>query len=75
MTRLAQVRAHPGKQRDLDAAATLGMESIDLAGSLESATGLGHLHDLYLRMKPHANVPAVQGFLERAKWLDEDRRT
>lgn len=30
-TLLAHARARPGKQRDLDAAAGLGMESIDLA--------------------------------------------
>jgi len=71
VTRLAEARARPGKQRDLDAAAALGMESIDLAETLDSNTGAGHLRDLYLHLKPHGTVPAVREFLERAKGLEE----
>ena len=67
VTRLAEARARPGKQRDLDAAAALGMESIDLAETLDSNTGADHLRDLYLRLKPHSTAPAVREFLERAK--------
>jgi len=67
VTRLAEARARPGKQRDLDASAALGMESIDLAETLDSNTGADHLRDLYLRLKPHSTVPAVREFLERAK--------
>ena len=73
LTRLAVARARPGKQRDLDAAAGLGMQSIDLAESLESNTGAGHLRHLYLRMQPHAEVPAVREFLERARGFVEGR--
>jgi tetratricopeptide (TPR) repeat protein len=71
VTRLAEARARPGKQRDLDAAAALGMESIDLAETLDSNTGADHLRDLYLHLKPHGTVPAVREFLERAKGLEE----
>ncbi len=71
VTRLAEARARPGKQRDLDAAAALGMESIDLAETLDSNTGADHLRDLYLHLKPHSTVPAVREFLERAKSVVE----
>jgi len=43
------------------------MESIDLAESLDSRLGAGHLRDLCLRLKPHNTVAAVREFLERAK--------
>ncbi|MCA1606315.1 MAG: hypothetical protein LC775_12775, partial [Acidobacteria bacterium] len=66
LTRLADARARPGKQRDLDAAAELGMQSIDLAESLESNTGAGDLRELYSRLQPHMTVPAVRDFMERA---------
>ncbi|MGH3771723.1 MAG: helix-turn-helix domain-containing protein [Pseudonocardiaceae bacterium] len=66
-TRLADALTRPGKQRDLDAAAGLGMQSIDLAETLDSTRGAGRLRDLYLRMKPHGEVPAVRDFLERAR--------
>jgi DNA-binding XRE family transcriptional regulator/tetratricopeptide (TPR) repeat protein len=69
ITHLAGALARPGKQRDLDVAAGLGMESIDLAESLDSNNGLGYLHDLYHRLKLHAKVPAVCDFLERARGL------
>jgi hypothetical protein len=55
----------------LDAAAALGMESIDLTETLDSNTGTGHLRDLYLRLKPHGTVSAVREFLERAKSVVE----
>ena len=67
VTRLAEARARPGKQRDLDASAALGMESIDLAETLDSNTGADHLRGLYLRLKPHGTVRAVREFMERAK--------
>jgi hypothetical protein len=72
-TRLADALTRPGKQRDLDAAAGLGMQSIDLAESLESHTGAGHLRDLYYQLRPYAKVPAVQDFVERARGFVEDR--
>jgi transcriptional regulator with XRE-family HTH domain len=69
LTQLANALTRPGKQRDLDAAAVLGMQSIDLAESLDSTRGVGLLRDLYLRMKPHGEVPAVRDFLERTRML------
>lgn len=69
VTYLARAFARPGKQRDLSVAAGLGMESIDLTESLDSTTGLGYLRDLYHELKPHAKVPAVRDFLERARGL------
>jgi hypothetical protein len=47
------------------------MESLDLAESMDSRLGAGHLRDLYLRLKPCAKVPAVREFLERAKGFVE----
>jgi DNA-binding XRE family transcriptional regulator len=66
---LADLRARPGKQRDLDAAAGLGMEAISLAESLDSNRSIGVLRNLCHQMTPHANVPAVGDFLERARGL------
>jgi hypothetical protein len=71
ITHLADALAHPGQQRDLDAAAELGMQSIDLAESLDSDRGAGHLRNLYLQLKPHAKMPAVQDFLERARFFGQ----
>ena len=67
VAQLADALARPGPQRDLDAAAGWGMTSIDLVESLDSTRGIGHLQDLYRHMKPHAKVPAVRDFLERAR--------
>jgi hypothetical protein len=69
VTRLADARARPGKQHDLDVAVELGMESLDLTESLDSRLAVGRLRDLCLRLKPYANVPTVRDFLERAKEL------
>ena len=66
-TYLADALARPGKQRDLEAAAGLGVQSIDLAETLDATRGTGLLRDLYFRMKPHGEVPAVRDFLERAR--------
>jgi tetratricopeptide (TPR) repeat protein len=66
-THLANALSRPGKQRDLEAAAGLGMQSLDLAESLDSTRGDDRIRGLYFQMKPHAKVPAVRDFLERAK--------
>lgn len=68
-TRLADALARPEPQRDLDAAAGWGMASIDLIESVDSTRGIGDLHDLYRHLKPHAKVPAVRDFLDRARGL------
>jgi DNA-binding XRE family transcriptional regulator len=67
LTHQADALARPGKQRDLDAAADRGIAAIELAESLDSALGVDLLRDLYHQMKPHAKVPAVRDFLERAQ--------
>ncbi|MGH4000236.1 MAG: hypothetical protein ACRDTJ_22565, partial [Pseudonocardiaceae bacterium] len=71
LARQAEARTLPGKQRDLQAAAGLGLQSLDLAESLNSTRGAGRIHDLYLRMKAHDTVPAVREFLERVERVGE----
>ncbi|MGH3693148.1 MAG: hypothetical protein ACRDRX_03975, partial [Pseudonocardiaceae bacterium] len=71
ITYLADALARPGKQRDLDAAAALGMESIELAESLDSTRGAGRLRDLYYQLSPYTKVPAVHDFVERARGFVE----
>jgi hypothetical protein len=66
---LADVRARPGKQRDLDAAARLGMEAIQLTENFDSSRCVGRIRNLYHQMTPHAIVPAVADFLDRARGL------
>ncbi|MGB8199907.1 MAG: hypothetical protein WCF33_09475, partial [Pseudonocardiaceae bacterium] len=70
LIRLAEALAHPGPQRDLDAAARHGTAALDLSETLDSTRGVGRLRDLYRHMKPHAKVPAVQDFVERTRgWV------
>lgn len=64
---LADALTQPGPQHDLDAAAERGMLAIDLAESLDSTRGSSRLHDLCHQMTPHAKVPAVRDFLDRAR--------
>lgn len=66
---LADALARPGKQRDLDAAASRGMAAIQLAENLDSTLSVDLLRDLYHQMTPHAKVPAVHEFLDRAQGL------
>ncbi|MGH3886628.1 MAG: hypothetical protein ACRDSZ_08660 [Pseudonocardiaceae bacterium] len=72
LTQLADALTRPGKQRDLDAAAALGMQSIDLAESLNSTRGADRLRDLYYQLRPHAKLPAVHDFVERARGFVEE---
>jgi len=67
LTDLAEALASPGKQRDLDAAAGTGMEAIQLAENLSSTRSVDRIRDLSRQLKPHAKVPAVRDFLERAR--------
>lgn len=67
--RLATALARPGKQRDLDAAASRGIEAITMAESLDSPRSIGLVRDLRDQMTPHATVPAVRDFLDRARGL------
>jgi hypothetical protein len=69
LTHLADALTRPGKQRDLEAAAERGIAAIELAETLDSTLGVDLLRDLYHQMTPHAKVPAVGDFLERARGL------
>ena len=66
LTHLAEALARPGKQRDLDAAGK-GMEAIHLAEYLSSTRSADRIRELTRQMKPHAKLPAVREFLERAR--------
>lgn len=72
LTSLAGTLARPGPQRDLDAAVSRGMEAISIAEGLNSIRSVGLVHDLSRQMEPHAKVPAVREFLERAKVFVEE---
>lgn len=67
LTALADVLARPGKQRDLDAAFDRGMEAIQLVGNLDSTRVAGLIRNLCHQLTPHAKVPAVRDFVERAR--------
>lgn len=67
LTHSADARLQPGRQRDLDTAAARGMEAIDIAETLHSTYSVELLRNLYHQMTPHAKVPAVGDFLERAR--------
>jgi len=69
LIRLAEALAHPGPQRDLDAAAGRGIAALELSQNVDSTRGVGRLRDLYRHMKPHAKVPAVGDFLEQTRGL------
>jgi DNA-binding XRE family transcriptional regulator/tetratricopeptide (TPR) repeat protein len=66
---LADVLVRPGKQRDLDAAADRGMEAVQLVENLDSARLVDLIRTLFHQLTPHAKVPAVGDFLERARGL------
>lgn len=68
---LADACTRPGRQQDLEAAAGLGMASIDLAESLDSTLGADLLRSLCHRMTPHDKLPAVREFLERVRVFRE----
>jgi tetratricopeptide (TPR) repeat protein len=66
LIRLAEALARPGRHRDLEAATVKGIEAIDLAERVSSPLNGDRIHDLAHKLRPHASVPAVQNFLERA---------
>ena len=68
---VAVALACPGRQRDVEAAASKGMEAIGLAESLSSARSVDLIRNLTRQLKPHHMVPAVRDFLERAKGFVE----
>src|SRR5262249_50159358 len=65
----AEALIRPGHQRDLEQAASRGLEAITLAEELTSTRGIQRIHDLRTQLKPHAKVPIVREFLERAREL------
>jgi len=67
LVHLANALARPGPQRDVEAAADRGLAAVHLAESVTSTLGIDRLRDLSLRMQPHASVPVVGDFLERAR--------
>ncbi|MGQ0777576.1 MAG: hypothetical protein ACT4NY_24730 [Pseudonocardiales bacterium] len=68
-THVAIALAHPGRQRDIEAAAGKGMEAIHLAESLSSARSVDLIRDLARQLKPHHKILVVREFLERANGL------
>ena len=66
---LADALARPGKQCDLDAAAGRGMAAIDLAEGLDSTRSINLIRNLHTQLKPHAKIPTVRDFVERAQGL------
>lgn len=62
---LAEALARPGTQQDLVAAAGQGMNALDLDVSSTVCATL--VQDLRHDLTPHANVPAVRDFLDRAR--------
>lgn len=51
---------HPGKQRDLEAAAGKGIEAVHLGENQASALNVERLGDLIRQLTPHAQVAAMQ---------------
>jgi hypothetical protein len=45
------------------------MEAIHIAERLDSTYSIDLLRNLYRQMQPHATVPAVRDFLDRARGL------
>lgn len=67
LTHLAEACARPGKHRDLDAAAAHGSEALDLADRVSSPLNVDRIRDLARKLRPHASVPPVRSFLDRAQ--------
>lgn len=67
LSRLADALARPGKQQDLEAAASHSMAALQLAESLESERSVRRIRELQQLMAPHTNLPAVREFMERAR--------
>lgn len=64
---LADALTRPGSQRDLPAAAEHGAAALDQEAHLQSTVTADLLRNLQRQLKPHANVPAVRDFLDRAR--------
>jgi hypothetical protein len=64
---LAETLVAPGEQQDLEAAAHHGIEAIQIAETLLSGGSTKRIQELAQQMAPHANLPAVKDFMERAR--------
>jgi len=69
LTDWAEALVIPGRQRDLEQAASRGLEAVALAEELSSTRGIQRIRDLRKQLKPHTKVPIVREFLERAREL------
>jgi hypothetical protein len=67
LTDWAEALVRPGRQRDLEQAASRGLEAVALAEDLSSTRGIQRIRDLRKQLKPHA--PIVREFLGRAREL------
>jgi len=65
----AEALGRPGRQQDVEEAACRGMEAVALAEGLCSTRGRKRIGDLCTQMRPHATVPTVREFLDRAREL------
>ena len=54
---------------EIEAAAARATHVVDLAAAVQSSRALETVHDLQLRLKPHASQPAVKSFNTRARQL------
>jgi hypothetical protein len=69
LTDWAEALVRPGRQRDVEQAASRGLEAVTLAEELTSTRATQRIRDLRKQMRPHAKVPIVREFLERAREL------
>jgi hypothetical protein len=67
LIRLAEALAAPGQQQDLEGAAHHGIEALQIAENLMSGGSTKRIQELAQQMEPHANLPAVRDFMERAR--------
>jgi hypothetical protein len=62
----AEALIRPGRHQDVEEAASRGLEAVVLAEGLTSTRSTQRIRELGSQLKPHANVPRVREFLERA---------
>lgn len=67
LTDLVEAFARPGKHRDLESAASKGIEAIQLAENLSSTRSVDRIRYLIQLMQPHAKFRPVRDFLEQAR--------
>jgi hypothetical protein len=63
---LAKAHAQDG---DVEQAASVGMDAVEVAEGLRSARSIDYLRDLADRLAPYAGLPAVDDFVDRARPL------